>query len=162
MNFTKWNFSGHLGLVTGLLFGMAMSLTPAHADDHSDASGKIAGTWFTQVTVRDCGTGTILRAFPALNTFNSGETMIDTTSGASPSLRSPGQGKWEKIGPQTYSATSIALLFSPAGTWTGTQKLTHHIEINGDQIAFTSTVQIFDSGGTPLSTGCATAIGRRL
>jgi hypothetical protein len=88
--------------------------------------------------------------------------MIDTTAGASPSLRSPGLGKWEKTGPQTYRAISLALLFSPAGVWTGTQKITHLIEVNGNENVFTSQSEIFDTGGTLLSSGCATATGHRL
>lgn len=88
--------------------------------------------------------------------------MIDTTTGASPSLRSPGLGKWEKTGAHTYSATSLAFLFSPTGAWTGTQKLMHVIEVDGDENAFRSTVEIFDIGGNTVSTGCATAAGRRM
>ena len=154
---------GRLGLLSGLLFGIAMSLTSAQAaDDSKSGGGKLEGTWFTQVTIRVCGTDTVLGSFPAINTFNRGGTMMDTTTGISPSLRSPGQGKWEKTGPQTFSATSLALLFSPAGAWTGTQRLTHVIEVRGDEIGFTSTNERFDTSGTQLSTGCATAVGHRL
>ena len=88
--------------------------------------------------------------------------MIDTTTGVSPSLRSPGLGKWEKERAQTYSAVSLALLFSPAGAWIGTQKLTHTIDVTGDQNTFTSRSEVFDTSGTLLSSGCATAIGQRL
>jgi hypothetical protein len=67
--------------------------------------------------------------------------------GRVPSLRSPGQGKWEKTGPRTYSATSVALLFNVAGAWMGMQKLVHVIEVNGDEMSFTSTVEIADTVG---------------
>src|SRR5437764_12223120 len=99
---------------------MSVALAQAGNDSNSE-SGKLQGTWFTQVAIRDCGTGAVLRTFSAVNTFNIGETMIDTTTGASPSMRSPGLGKWEKNGGQTYGAVSLSLLFSPAGVWTGTQ-----------------------------------------
>jgi hypothetical protein len=147
----------------GVSLAIVMSVALAQAADGSDSeSGKLQGTWFTQVAIRDCGTGAVLRTFSAVNTFNTGETMIDTTTGASPSLRSPGLGKWEKNGERTYAAVSLALLFSPAGVWVGTQKLTHKIEVSGDENAFTTRSEVFDPAGVLLSSGCATAVGRRL
>ena len=154
MKFTKRKLFVPLAIV--------VSVALAQAADDSNSSGKLQGTWFTQVAIRDCGTGAVLRTFSAVNTFNSGETMIDTTTGASPSLRSPGLGKWEKNGGRTYDAVSVALLFSPAGVWIGTQKLTHKIEVSGDESAFTSRSEVFDPTGMLLSSGCATAVGRRL
>jgi len=157
------NRFGWFGLLSGLLFSALISVTPAQAgDDEKSASGKLEGTWFTQVSIRDCQTGAVLRTFSALNSFNAETTMIDTTTGASPSQRSPGQGKWERTGPQTYSATSLAFLFTPAGVWTGTQKLTHVIRVNGDENTFTRTSGIFDTAGNLLTSGCATAVGHRL
>jgi hypothetical protein len=152
---------GRLGILSSLALGVAISVAPAQ-DDGDSSAGKIEGTWLTQVTVRDCATGVTLRSFPAMNTFNRGETMIDTTAGASPALRSPGLGKWEKTGPRTYSATSVALLFNPAGAWTGTQKLTHVIEVNGDEMSFTTANQILDTTGAVIITGCALAVAHRL
>ena len=87
--------------------------------------------------------------------------MIDTTTGVSASARTPGLGKWEKTGPQTYSATTLAFLFSPVGAWTGTQKLTHVIQASGSEITFTSAVEITDIAGNVTVKGCATAEGVR-
>ena len=151
----------------GSLFSLFMCgaflLTAAQgADGGNSKSEGLEGTWFTQVTVRDCQTNAMLRVFPALNTFHRGETTTDTTTGFSPSQRSPGLGKWEKTGPHTFGATSLAFLFTPAGVPMGTQQLTHVIEMQGDGISFTSSVAIFDTAGNVLSTGCATAVGRRI
>lgn len=141
-----------------VLTSPATAQTPAG----SASAGKLEGTWVTQVTIRDCQTGFPLRSFPALNTFNEGQTMIDTTTGASASTRTPGLGKWEKTGPKTYSATTLAFLFSAVGTWTGTQKLTHVIQASGREITFTSTVEITDIAGNVTVNGCATAVGQKL
>lgn len=116
----NWNGFGPCGLLPGLLFALAILITPAQAkDEDNSGSKKLDGTWFTQVAARDCQTGSVLRTFPALNTFNRGETMIDTTTGANASQRSPGLGKWEKTGPRAYSAMSVAFLFSAAGVLDG-------------------------------------------
>ena len=63
---------------------------------------RLEGTWATQVTIHDCQTGAIVRELPALNTFAQGGTLIDTTAGVGPALRSPGHGTWEKITGHSY------------------------------------------------------------
>jgi hypothetical protein len=155
----NWKLIGRVGLLSGLLVAVA---APRGQADENNESGKLEGVWFTEVTARVCGTTTVLRSFSAINTFNKEQTMIDTTAGISPAMRSPGMGKWEKTGPQTYSATSIALLFNPLGAWTGTQTLRHVITVNGNENSFDSTVEIKDPAGNVLVTGCAIAVGHRM
>jgi hypothetical protein len=150
------------GRVFGLFLCGVVLLTPAWGDEGNSKSGDLEGTWFTQVTIRDCQTNAVVRVFAALNTFHRGETMTDTTTGVSPSLRSPGLGKWEKTGSHTFGATSLAFLFNPTGVPLGTQQLTHRIEMHGNEISFASSVVIFDTSGNMVSTGCASAVGRRI
>lgn len=146
----------------GLMLLAAGTIMPAQDNSGATAAGKLEGTWLTQVTVRDCQSGVALRSFPAMNTFHAGNTMTDTTTGASAAARTPGLGKWDKVGPQTYTAESIAFLFSTAGVWTGVQRLTHSIVASGDEISFESRVEISDTSGNVITRGCATATGRRL
>ena len=163
MDLRIWNRLGRMAPLPGLVIALAMSLTPARAaDDGNSGSGKLEGAWFTQVSIRDCNSGAVLRTFVSLNVFVPGGTSTDTTAGVPPALRSPGIGTWRKAGGLTYDAISMAFTFSPAGAWTGTQKLTHKIELKDDTINFTSTVQFFDANGTVTATGCATAVGNRI
>ncbi len=87
------------------------------AGEPESEKGGVVGTWYTNVTLRNCQTGAEIRSFPALNTFGPGGTLIDTTTATSPAFRSPGHGAWEKTGADTYNAVSWAFLFSPAGVW---------------------------------------------
>jgi hypothetical protein len=151
-----------LAALSGLVLAATLSPTPVRASDDNSESGKLVGTWFTQASIRDCNSGVVLRTFSAINTFSSGGTMTDITAAASPALRTSGLGTWEKAHAQTYSATSLAFLFNLGGVWTGTQRLTHSIRFNGGDIEFTSKNEIFDTTGTVTTTGCATAVGRRL
>jgi hypothetical protein len=72
--------------------GFWTGITQAHSplvDDSKSGSGKLEGTWFTQVTIHDCRTGTVVRSFPAINTFNTGETTMDTTRRSDLAQREP-------------------------------------------------------------------------
>ena len=141
----------------------ALAAVPAIAQDDPQAR-KLEGTWYTQVSAHNCTTGAVLRSFPALNTFAAGGTLIDTTTVVAPSLRSPGHGTWEATGGHTFRAISLAFLFSPAGAWTGTQRIIQAIEMREgpDEFSSTATSESFDTAGTLIGSVCATAIGQRV
>jgi hypothetical protein len=165
MKLKIWNPLGSLGRRSTLAFAGMISLTVAQglgaAESRADR-GKLVGTWFTHVTLRDCGTGQDLRSFPSFGTFSSGGTLTDTTTAISPALRSPGHGAWEQTGHNTYSSISLAFLFSPAGLWTGTQRTTQVIEIKENRFRSTASVQFFDTAGNQTMKGCAIAVGSRV
>jgi hypothetical protein len=134
----------------------------ARAQSESQA-GRIEGTWRVQLTVRNCQTGEPLRSFPALFIFGQGGTLSYTTAGQPPALSTPGVGVWGHTNGNTYSAVSEAFVFSPAGAWIQTHRLTRAIELSSDAIEFTDTVtlEIFDTNRNLIATGCATSAGRR-
>ena len=134
----------------------------ARAQSESQA-GPLQGTWRVQLTVRDCQTGTELRTFPVLFTFAKGGTLTATTAGQSPALFTPNLGVWGHTGGNIYSAVSEAFVFSPAGAWIQTHRLTRAIELSSDANEFTETVavEIFDTDRNLIARGCGTSAGRR-
>ncbi len=165
MKLKIWKLLGSLGLLSTLAFAGVISLAVVQGAGAAEPRwdrGKLVGTWFTHVTSRDCGTGEELRSFPAFGTFSSGGTLTDTTTAISPALRSPGHGTWEQTGRNKYSSISLAFLFSPAGLWTGTQRVTQAIEIKENRFSSTASVQFFDAAGNPTTKGCAIAVGSRV
>ena len=162
-----WN----LIIVTALLsvFSVASIFSPASPVKAATTAGdskarRLEGTWRVEVTIRNCQTGEALRTFPAFLTFAQGGTLVETTTGFSPAMRSPGHGFWEHTGGDTFKAVSEAFLFNPAGVWVATQKLTQTIAIgnNPDELTSTATNEIFDTNGNLTTSGCATAIAHRL
>src|SRR5262252_6346095 len=125
--------------------------------------GPLEGTWRVQLTIRDCQTGAELRTLRALFTFAKGGTLTATTAGQSPALFTPNLGVWGHTGGNTYSAESEAFVFSPAGAWMQTHRLTRAIELSSDADEFTDTValEIFDTNGNVIVRGCGTSAGRR-
>jgi hypothetical protein len=155
--FTASRWTAALVLAGVLVLGSGLT-----ARAQSEDAG-LKGTWRLQVTVRDCQTGQALRTFPALFAFAKGGTLTATTAGQLPSLSTPALGVWRHTDGHTYSAVSEAFVFSPAGAWTQTHRLTRVIEIGNDANEFTDTValQIFDTNGNLIVTGCATSVASR-
>jgi len=58
---------------------------------------------------------------------------------------------------------SETFVFSPAGDWIQTNRLTRAIQIGDDTDDFTDTValQIFDTNGNLIVTGCGTTVATR-
>lgn len=148
-------------VLAGMLLALGSGLN-AGAQSESQA-GRIEGTWRVQLTVRDCQTGAALRTFPALFIFGNGGTLSFTTAGQPPALSTPGVGVWRHTGGNNYSAVSETFVFSPAGVWIQTHRLTRAIEVSSDANEFTDTValQIVDTNGNLIATGCGTSAGRR-
>jgi hypothetical protein len=134
----------------------------AKAEDDGSRNG-LEGAWRVQLTIRDCQTGATLRTFPALFTFAKGGTLTATTAGQSPALFTPNLGVWRHANDHSYSAVSEAFVFSPAGAWIQTHRLTRAIEISDDGNDFTDTValEIFDTNGNVIVRGCGTSVATR-
>jgi hypothetical protein len=142
-----------------LVFGLT-----AMAQSEGNGSNGLEGTWRAQVTVRDCQTGAALRSFPAMFAFAKGGSVTFTTAGQLPSLATPGLGAWHHVDGHRYSAVSEVFIFSPAGAWIQTHRLTRVIEIRNDANEFTDTIalEIFDTSGNQIATGCGGTVASRL
>ena len=137
---------------------------PARAQSEDGGSHNgLQGTWRVQVTVRDCQTGAVLRTFPALFAFAKGGTVTNTTAGQSPALFTPGFGVWRHTQGRTYTAVLEAFVFSPDGVWIQTNRFTRSIELDGDADEFTDSInlEIFDTSGNLIVTGCGTSVATR-
>jgi hypothetical protein len=161
-HFAASNGTAALALAAMFLLGSGLS---ARAQLEGDESARgLQGTWRVQLTVRDCQTGQALRTFPALLTFAKGGTLTFTTAGQFPAIATPGAGVWRHIDDHTYHALAEVFIFSPAGAWIQTHRLTRQIEIDNDADQFTERVklQILDTNGNLIATGCATGVASRL
>ena len=156
-------FGGTAALVlAGMLFLGSGSSAMAQSEDARSPNG-LEGTWRVQVTVRDCQTGAVLRTFPALFAFAKGGTVTNTTAGQSPALFTPGFGVWRHTQGRTYTAVLEAFVFSPDGVWIQTNRFTRSIELDGDADEFTDSInlEIFDTSGNLITTGCGTSVATR-
>jgi hypothetical protein len=152
-----------LALTAMLIPKTGLSASAAQSEESESHAKGLQGTWRVQLTVRDCQTGVALRTFPALFDFAKGGTLTYTTAGLPPGLSTPGYGVWRHTDGHAYSAVTEAFVFSPAGAWIQTHRLTRAIEIGNNEDEFTDTVtlQIFDTNGNVIVTGCATSVGSR-
>ena len=159
------HFAAFGAAVALVLAGMLVleSGLKARVQSQSQA-GRIEGTWRVQLTVRNCQTGEPLRSFPALFIFGPGGTLTATTAGQSPALFSPNLGVWGHTNGNTYSAVSEAFVFSPAGAWIQTHRLTRTIDLGNDADSFTDEIklEILGTTGNLIATGCGSSVASRL
>jgi hypothetical protein len=117
--------------------------------------------------------------FSALLAFAVGGTLSGTTASPAfePGQRTSDYGIWSRSFGDTYRAVSEAfILFDsaqagnpfnpPSGSVVprlrrGKQRITQTIDVNMDEFTSVASVQFFDANGKLLTTGCASAIGRR-
>jgi hypothetical protein len=112
----------------------------------AESQNGLEGTWRAQLTVIDCqNPNTVLRIFPAKFSYAKGGTLTVTTAGQLPSLNTAGLGVWNHMYGRTYSALSEAFIFSSAGVWTSTQRLTRLIEVSWDAKTYTDTVALVEA-----------------
>ncbi len=121
---------------------------------------SIVGTWVATVTFIDCQTGSTIRSFRVLNTFNQGGTMMET--GRSLAARSPGHGTWERIRGHEYKSVFMFFRSNADGTDNGFQKIRRHHTLNDDTLTTVATFENFNAAGVSTSTGCATETAARL
>ena len=150
-----------------ILAGMLILVSGTTAKAESDGAeyyDSLKGTWRAQLTIIDCDTKAVLRSFPAKFSFAEGGTLTVTTAGQPPSQNTAGLGVWNYMYGRTYSAVSEAFVFSPTGVWTSTQRLTRVITLSRDGRRYTDLValQILDTNGNVIVTGCGTSSARRM
>jgi hypothetical protein len=155
-----------MDLLSVFALAVMLFLTPglgAQEGNSESQAGRLEGMWRLQITVRDCQTGAPQRTFPALFAFSKGGILTETSAGVSPALSTPGYGVWRHTDGHSYSAVVEAFVFNPAGTWIQTHRLTRAIELDKNADEFTDTVklEIFDTSGNLIVTGCATSVARR-
>lgn len=160
----KMNFlnASVLLLIVGVL-GVS-SGHAARPDDNGERQ-RLEGTWAVTVALQDCSLGTpIGEPFLSLLTFARGGTVTETTSSPMffPALRGPGHGVWSKVGGNTFTASTIAMI-TVNGVLTRTQTITQTIEMQSEDsfLTISASVKFFAPNGTQIGAGCATATGKR-
>ena len=133
----------------------------------------LEGTWFAQVTLRDCATNAqIGLPFNSLVTFHRGGTISESTSSRAFAIgqRGDGQGLWRAAGHHTYSQRMVSLInFDTApnlpvspGFFAGWSTVSHTLELTDDDHATSSgTNEFYKVDGTLYRSGCSTAVAVR-
>ena len=136
-------------------------------DSRKNRPRGIEGVWQTDVRPRNCETGdlgtTVIRG---LFTFHEGGTMSEygIGPGASPALRSPGHGLWQREhGWREYSFVFTYNRYDANGAFVGTQEVRAALELSesGDKISTSSEIHSIDANGDVVGPFCATATGTR-
>jgi hypothetical protein len=154
-------------LVKALVLGfVAVPAFRVYAQSAQSPNG-LTGAWWVAVTLYDCNTGVKRPPFSSILLFERGGTLAEATRnpGFQPGQRSTGFGTWSQSQNSTYQASDWAFIqFTAVPFQAGTQKIQHTIALNNDGSAFTDDASVFfyDTTGSLIQQGCATATGTRL
>jgi len=151
---------------------LSLGQSRPQADQSDPLAAKLEGTWRVSVRLRNCDSGTTMPPFQSLLTFARGGTLTGTTSSPDflPGQRSADHGVWSPAGGHAFRAVEEAFILfdSPSrpnrrGLRSGTQRINQTIELkNDDEFTSSASTVYFDTSGTMVATGCASAVGRRL
>lgn len=171
---------GAVSLAAALLL-MSGSIGLAHSKPSQSDHGLV-GTWFVEVTLRNCTTNAPMGSFRSLVTFHRGGTVTENTTspGFAIGQRSSGQGNWDVVANHTYRQRMVSLInfdtlpnlpgvpgFNPAlpvtpGFFAGWGTVTHTLKLDGpNHAASAGTNEFFRADGTSYRTGCSTAVAER-
>lgn len=134
------------------------------AQAQGERGGQLVGTWASEVTVRNCQTGAVIRSFSETKIFAPAGTVTGITGGVSPALVSTAIGTWQHVGGDNFASTAYNYRFNLDGSFAGSQKVTRAIVIVPSAGEFTSTnnLEVKNAVGAVIATGCSTEVGHRL
>ena len=149
------------GLVASLL-AQACGSGPAQAQQaQNNAADPIEGVWTTDVTIRDCSSGAPVRTFKGLQMFARGGQLTATNNNPT-AIQGPSLGVWSRSsGNGQYTATFRFFRYNPDGTFAGAQRVSRTIELAGDKLTSTISVQVLDPTDQVLQTLCGTEESNR-
>lgn len=127
------------------------------------APDPIEGLWQSNVTLKDCASGTTVGAFRGLTTFNQGGT-------ASADNNQPAQtkgvalGTWKKTATGSYTIDLRFWRYLPDGTPAGQQRLTRVIPLAADGKTLTSTIttSALDATDNIVLSACGVETGSKI
>jgi hypothetical protein len=184
-NSTKTGGPRRVALALGLaaaLFAPSGAVARAQSSN-VNPKDRVIGTWFIEVTLRNCATDAALGSFNSLITFHEGGTLSESTSSSAFAIgqRGSGHGNWRAEGQGTYKGEIVTLInfysppqnlpgtpgFNPAlpivpeffagwGTVTFTSKLS-----DADHGTALSTTAFYKADGTLYIIGCSTTTSQR-
>jgi len=153
----KLNGIAVLALIGVVAFGTLAASGQSLADSERNSP---VGTWLTTVTFVNCTTGSVIRTFPTMNTFNAGGTMLETPR--SLAQRSPGHGAWERTMGNEYTSVFKFFRSNADGTDNGYQIVRRWHVLEDDGLSTTAVFQNYDAAGLPTTSGCAVESATRL
>lgn len=154
-----------ISTITAIVIAIVIAVVTSQTGvAQSSGGGRLAGTWETTVTIRNCATGNAIVSFQSVGSFNQGGTFSGISSGNAPSTRSSEAGVWSHTKGENYRFRFKAYLFNAAGVATGYQVITHNLALDSEAASWTSEGinEVFSMNGALMSTGCSSAESTRM
>jgi hypothetical protein len=123
----------------------------------------IEGVWESSVSIKDCGSGAVLRTFKGVGLFHRGGSL--TADNSLPrATQGIALGNWRHEGGASYTANARFLRFNPDSSLAGSQKLQRAMTLaaDGNSLAGTVAGQVIDLSGVVLQPICGSETAVRI
>ena len=149
------------------LFGLLLGTLTWPMALHAQGTKELEGTWDVTVTLKNCVSGTAIRSFPRMITFQRGGSLTEWASSGTdtaPVSRSVGLGAWEYLGSQEFSYDLKFIRMNQFGGSDGfiQELLTLKVDTSGSGYTADGMAYITLSNGFVVGPLCANEKGSRL
>jgi hypothetical protein len=119
--------------------------------------------WESQVTIKDCASGAVVRTFRGETLFHRGGSLSADNSLPVPT-RGASYGIWKQDTGPSYTAKFRFLRFNPDGTLAGAQKVVRTLTLAADANSFTGTLtgQVLDTNEAVVAPICGSETAIRI
>jgi len=124
--------------------------------------GRLQGTWDVTVRIINCQTGAEITHFASMLTYHAGGTLMESTSGLSQALKTPGESVWRHLTDNTYAIRFKFFTFNAQNVFTRWRIVNAEITLDqsGDSYEGSGTQETYDANGL-IGTGCVSPLGTR-
>lgn len=151
-------------VLSSVVLVIALNVTTGQNTQKLAAGGRLEGAWNVEVNIVNCQSGSVVRTFDSITTFNEGGTVIDSTSGTAQPLKTPGHGVWAHTAGQSYIFKMKSFTFDAARNYTGYTVIQHEVNLDqaGDSYTSEGTLEVYSPSGTLVATGCSATTATRM
>ena len=152
-------------IMAPLLFALALAtLVAAERTPRGGLiGGKLQGTWEMQLRRTDCA-GHVIGTAQSIAMFMAGGTMMESQAPRPQAQKTPGEGVWNHTTDSNYAFRFKYFTFDVQNVFTGWTIISGELTVDGTGDANTgsATIQVYDTSGNLIATGCGEVVGARL
>jgi hypothetical protein len=139
-----------------------LPMVAATAVGQGTQGGRLQGTWEMQLRRTDCA-GHVIGTAQSVAIFIVGGTMMESQAPRPQAQKTPGEGVWRHTTDNNYAFRFKYFTFDAQNVFTGWTVIAGELTVDqsGDANTGSATIQVYDTNGNLVATGCGEVAGTR-